>query len=73
MDKEKEILLIKLGENIRKIRNIKGLTQLELASRINKDYQSIQRLERGAINPSFYYLIEVSKGLETSLKELIDF
>jgi putative transcriptional regulator len=73
MDKEKKILLKKLGENICKIRKAKGLTQVELASIVNKDQQSIQRLEKGNINPSFYYLTEISKGLEIDLKELLDF
>jgi transcriptional regulator with XRE-family HTH domain len=73
MDKEKNILLKKLGENICRIRKAKGLTQVELASMVNKDQQSIQRLEKGNINPSFYYLNEISKGLEIDLKELFDF
>lgn len=73
MDEEKKILLSQLGENICKIRKAKGLTQVELASMVNKDQQSIQRLEKGNINPSFYYLIEISRGLEIDLKELLDF
>ena len=73
MDKEKVILLKKLGENIGNIRKAKGQTQVELANTINKDQQSIQRLEKGNINPSFYYLYEISKGLETDIRELLDF
>jgi len=73
MDKEKVILLKKLGENIGNIRKSKGQTQVELANTINKDQQSIQRLEKGNINPSFYYLYEISKGLETDIRELLDF
>jgi putative transcriptional regulator len=73
MDKEKKILLKKLGDKICRIRKAKGLTQVELASLVNKDQQSIQRLEKGNINPSIYYLFELSKGLEIDLKELLDF
>ena len=73
MDKEKIKLLKKLGDNIRSIRIAKGLTQVELASIVNKDQQSIQRLEKGNINPSFYYLYEISQGLEIDLKDLIEF
>jgi putative transcriptional regulator len=72
MDKEKEILLKRLGNNIQKLRKEKGLTQVELASAVNKDQQSIQRLEVGNINPSFYYLYEIAKGLGVDIKELID-
>lgn len=73
MDKEKKILLKRLGGNIRRIRKEKGLTQVELANMVNKDQQSIQRLEMGNINPSFYYLYEIAEGLEIDLKELMNF
>jgi len=73
MDKEKNILLKKLGDNIYQLRKAKGLTQVQIASLVNKDQQSIQRLEKGNINPSFYYLYEISKGLEVDMKELLDF
>jgi transcriptional regulator with XRE-family HTH domain len=72
MDKEKKILLKKVGENIRRIRKAKGFTQVVLASIVNKDQQSMQRLEMGNINPTFYYLYEISKGLEVDIKELLD-
>lgn len=69
MDKEKE--LKKLGMRIKELRIEKGITQAELAARVNKDQQSIQRLEAGRINPSFIYLFEISQGLSVSIKELI--
>ncbi len=71
MEIDKDIELKNLGSRIKKIRVDKGLTQFELASRINKDQQSIQRLEVGNINPSYIYLLEVSNGLEIELKEII--
>jgi putative transcriptional regulator len=73
MDKDKRILLKKLGDNICRIRKEKGLTQAELASNANKDQQSIQRLEKGNINPSYCYLIEISKGLEIDIRDLLNF
>ena len=71
MEKEKKLLLKKLGKNVRRIRNDKGMSQTELANIINKDQPSIQRLEAGNINPSYYYLYQVAQGLEVSLKELL--
>jgi putative transcriptional regulator len=68
---KKEQLLKKLGTKVRAKRIEKGLSQVELANSIGKDQQSIQRLEAGNINPSFYYLFELSKGLEIELEELI--
>ena len=69
----KKTLLLKLGRQIKLLREQKGLSQTELANTINKDQQSIQRLESGNINPSFYYLYEVAIGLQVSINELLDF
>lgn len=53
MDK-KEVLL-QLGERVKAIRIQKGLTQTELANRIGKDHPSINKLENGKVNPSYYF------------------
>lgn len=53
------------------IRKEKKLTQAELAHSINKDQQSIQRLEKGNVNPSFYYLLEIADGLGVDVMELL--
>ena len=71
MEIYKDIELIKLGQKIKKIRLEKNLIQFELALRINKDQQSIQRLESGNVNPSYIYLLEVSLGLEIPLIEIL--
>jgi len=68
---QKEVFLKNLGERIREIRELKGITQKQLAHAIDKDQQSIQRLETGKINPSIYYLYEVARGLEVELDILI--
>jgi len=68
---EKEILLRNLGKRIREIRNERGISQKELAHSIGKDQQSIQRLEAGNINPSYYYLCEIANGLDIDLEILI--
>lgn len=70
MKKDKE--LKSLGERVREIRLSKGLTQSDLASSINKDQQSIQRLEAGNINPSYLYLLEISEGLGVSIIKLLE-
>tara|TARA_R110002096_G_scaffold381259_2_gene575115 strand:- start:3956 stop:4126 length:171 start_codon:yes stop_codon:yes gene_type:complete len=48
---------------IKELRIRENLTQAELAARVNKDQQSIQRLEAGRINPSYLYLLEIQIGL----------
>jgi transcriptional regulator with XRE-family HTH domain len=69
----KKRLLKKLGLKVREIRKAKGITQADLAYSIDKDQSSIQRLEKGRINPSFYYLHEVAQGLGVQVKDLVDF
>ena len=69
MNDENLKLLKGIGNRIRKLRLDKGLTQMQLASDVNKDRQSIQRLESGNYNPSIIYLNEVCEGLEITVEE----
>lgn len=73
MEKEKNQLLKQLGAHIQQLRKEKGLSQTQLAHRIDKDQQSIQKLESGRFNPTYYYLYEIARGLNIPLKELFDF
>jgi putative transcriptional regulator len=66
----KEVLLKKLGERIRDVRKEKDITQVQLAHSIGKDQQSIQRLEAGNVNPSYYYLHEIAEGLGVKIEAL---
>ncbi len=68
---EKEAFLKKMGTRIREIRILKKMSQQQLAHSIGKDQQSIQRLESGNINPSIYYLYQISLGLDVPLEEII--
>ena len=61
-----------LGQRLKRIRNEKGLTLKELGYRLDKDPQSISRVEMGDINPTYLYLLEVCKGLEISITELLN-
>lgn len=60
------------GAHVRALRETKGLTQKELGARLDKDFQSIQRVERGVVSPSLYYLYELAVGLDVELKVLMD-
>jgi len=70
MDKKEK--LHQLGQKVRSIRLSKKLTQTELANIIGKDHPSINRLEKGKINPSFIFLLEVAEGLEVSVSDFFD-
>jgi transcriptional regulator with XRE-family HTH domain len=45
---------------------------MELAYRCGKDQPSINRLERGNVNPTIYYLAEIAAGLEIEINALFD-
>lgn len=70
---KKEAYLKKLGAHITKLRVNAGLNQKELGLRCDKDKQSIQRLEKGRMNPSAFYLSEIAEALEVEQKVLLDF
>lgn len=62
--------LEKLGLKLKNIRIGKGLTLKELGYIIDKDPQSISRVEMGKINPTYLYLIDVCKGLGIDISDL---
>ncbi|TKC10668.1 helix-turn-helix transcriptional regulator [Pedobacter polaris] len=62
-----------LGKQIASLREKKGLTQVQLASLINKDFQSLSRIENGRVNVSGYILQQIANALETDMNSLFDF
>jgi putative transcriptional regulator len=64
--------LIRLGLKVKELREEKGLSQTELAYKIGKDQPSINRLEKGKVNPSIIYLLQICEGLEISIEELFN-
>lgn len=64
--------LLKLIKRIKHLRTEKGWSQAELANRMGKDKQSIQRLEQGKVNPGFLFLRDVASVLNISLSQLMD-
>ena len=68
----KEAELKVIGQNIKKVRELRGLTQNELAFMCgDKDWSQISRMERGVVNFLTSYLLLVSEKLEVSPKELL--
>ena len=65
--------LKRLGGRIKELRMAKGLSQAKLGLLIFKDQQSIHKVESGEFNPTYLYLLALSKGLGISIKELLDF
>ena len=61
-----------LGLKLKKFRTEKGLTLKELGYIIDKEPQSISRVEMGDINPTYLYLLDVCKGLEIEISDLFE-
>lgn len=70
---DKENIQKSFGKHVRNLRISKGFTQVEVSSKMNKDQQSLQRVESGNVSPSLYYLFELAEGLEVSIQELLNF
>ena len=73
LNTKKEIIQKSFGIHVRNLRIEKGFTQVELSSNMNKDQQSLQRVESGNVSPSLYYLFELAEGLGVSISELMEF
>ena len=69
----KDIFLKKLGKNVARLREEAGLSQAELALRCDKDRQNLNRLEKGRINPSVFFLLQLAEELKIPVKDFLDF
>ncbi|MFN5760519.1 MAG: helix-turn-helix domain-containing protein [Sphingobacteriales bacterium] len=65
--------LLKLGNNIRRIRKIKGLSMEGLSNEIEMEYRQLGRIERGEINTTILSLLKISVALKVTVKDLLDF
>ena len=63
---------ITFGENLRKIREKKGITQEDLAGLTNIDRSYIGFLERGLKSPGFEIIVILAKHLKVKTSELFD-
>lgn len=60
----------KLGENLKKIRTSKNITQTELAETLNVDKSFISNLENGKNNPTLSTIVNLAKVLSVTTSEL---
>ena len=60
-----------LGENIRSIRESRGLSQEELAIKLNVVRQTVSKWERGLSVPDSDMLISISEALDASVGTLL--
>ena len=60
-----------LGSKIKKLRSAKGLTQKDLAERLNVTFQTISKWENGENEPDLATLRNLAKALECSIEYLV--
>jgi putative transcriptional regulator len=68
----KEQLSLKIGEQIKNLRQKMGISQAELARRCDKDKQHMELIENGKISPNIYTIYIISKALEIELNQLME-
>lgn len=61
----------KIGKKISSLRKEKGLTQMELADRMNISYQAVSNWERGNTMPDISKLPELAEIFGVSIEELL--
>lgn len=62
----------KIGVNIKKAREAKGISQLDLGEKVKASTAAISLYESGERKPGLEFLTQVAKILGVSLKELIE-
>ena len=60
-----------LNENIKRLRNAKGLSQEELAVKLNVVRQTVSKWEQGLSVPDADLLIKLSEAFETPVSTLL--
>lgn len=63
---------IKVGSFLKELRKKKGLTQEQLAERLNVSNRSVSRWETGSTLPDISILIELAEFYEVDIKDIID-
>lgn len=65
--------IVQFGENVRRLRMAKGLTQSDLEAETGIDRGDISRIENGRMDIQFSSIIKLAEGLESSTAELFMF
>ena len=60
-----------IGHRIQKLRKIKGLTQEDLAERTKLSVRTIQRIEKGDVDPRNYTINVLAEALEVEISDLL--
>jgi transcriptional regulator with XRE-family HTH domain len=74
VENNEDIFFLKVfGQNVRKIRKDKGLTQEQLSNDLGMEISQISRIERGVVNTSILNITKIAQVLEIDIEELFKF
>ena len=60
------------GENLRRIREEKGMTQRQLAKQLMVCHQSVCKWETGVVSPQVKWIYPIAEALKIDPKDLFD-
>lgn len=61
----------RLGENLKRIRTKKGITQIEIAKELGADRSFVSNIENGKTNPTLSTIANLAKALDVQVNELL--
>jgi transcriptional regulator with XRE-family HTH domain len=67
-----DAFLKQIGNNVRRIRNQKGLTMETVANEAQIEYRQLGRIERGEVNATIISLLKISTVLKINLSQFFD-
>lgn len=70
---QEQTIQIKVGKQIQKLRELKGISQQDLAAKCNFEKSNMSRLEAGRVNPTLSTLEKVANALDVPFIELFSF
>ena len=69
---KKEIVLIRIGTNIRELREEKNISQQDLAAACNFEKSNMSRIEAGRTNLTIGTLLKICEVLKVKLNEIVN-
>ena len=70
--KTKEEIQTIIGLNVKKAREVAGISQFDLALESDLHRNMIDLVERGQTMPTVYTLLKIAKALNTSIEVLVE-
>lgn len=70
---EKEKVLTQFASNLKKLREMQGISIRELAVRSDLEYSQVQRIEKGKVNIALTTVIALAEGLGISPDALLKY